>query len=581
MFKLEEDIREAQEQISSIEEFIDLGSIEEEKKDRKDFSETIIKKSLSSQQIEDLDAFYGALGGEGFHDPPYDLYALCCFLEKNSRLTYSVHLRARQTIGLGWSIVENPSFKEVYPLMRQDLYSAGVKDSMVEKIIEMERLRFKRLFLKPNNYYYPFTELCYRYKMDRETCGNGLVEIFRDGNGSIMFLNHIPAHTVRKRTRNRGFVQIRENRRVYFKNFGDNRIVNKNTGEQEDASLPFDDRATELIHSYVYSPRSSFYGIPRWVSAITAISGNRLAAERNLSFFENDAVGRLAIIVSGGRLDSTSVKHLRDFVTKKNKGPNNAHRVMVLQAEGKKTFGVKGEQVKIEVVPLTIGRTDDESHTSYRKTNNEEVREVIGVGSAFYTSDNVNKSSSTESKKITIEQEFIPDARAEEFLWNNTVMSCFNNRGILDVDGNVLPLINWDINPSSLRFKRPEVHDLKDLSEILSVDTKSGNITINEARKELGRPPLPKEFKWADLPMAFAMVLFQTTISEKIQEKLSKEVEKGNFDLNKVNCSALDPSIVTLKNFDRHVTSEDMGNIVDFEYDAIRKKIEEMAGGAK
>ena len=63
--------------------------------------------------------------------------------------------------------------------------------------------------------------------------------------------NELQKYPSRKRFRR--YVQIRDGKRVYFKEFGDPRLINARTGKVDDnAEVP----ATEIIHFKLYCPYS-------------------------------------------------------------------------------------------------------------------------------------------------------------------------------------------------------------------------------------------------------------------------------------------------------------------------------------
>jgi len=499
---------EQEELIEKAQFMIDLYAPEDEDGDKiKDLAkdlDTLLKKNLTSSQIQEIHFFNAEFVGSDIVPPPFDPLGLACLLEKNTRLNRSVQIRSRNTLGLGWKIIHNPLYEEL------------TEGKTPKKVIEQDKKELKKLLLFPNNDM-PFTELNYAVKTDEEATGNGYVEILRDTTGKISNLRHIPAHTMRVR-KIPGFVQIRANRKRFFKEFGDDRIIDARSGSEAKKSLALEFRANEVLHFKIFSPRSSFYGIPRWVSAIAAICGNRLSAERNIAFFENDAVGRLAVIVNGGTLDSDSVESIKSFMRRQGKGVQNAHRIMVLQTETKKIVGTRGQQATIQILPLTVGKSDDASFQAYRKMNDEEVRESVGIGLPFFTAEGVNRASASELKRITIEQEFIPDIVSHEFRWNMTVV---RKRDIINP---------WEIPPSIIEFTRPRQVDELERASMLSMLTKTGSVTINEIRDSLQLQPLPKSMKWGDLPLQFAVQFFQTLLTGTAGTDPKVKIPTGNID---------------------------------------------------
>jgi len=444
--------------------------------------DALINKGMSQQVNDQTTAFNQVFNSMKTIIPPYDPLKLALLLEQNTRLNRACAVRARNTLGIGWSIV--PQYRD------ED------EDKVDPEMVKAEKKRVKPLFENPNKSL-PFTEVAYQVKFDEEATGNGYMEVSRNGKGEVDGMYHVPSHTVRVLRNNTGFVQIRgpielgyvnQARSVFFKHFGESKVMNKSTGQFETGPISKDDQANELIQFSIYSPRSSFYGIPRWISAVAAIQGSRLAAVRNIAFFENDAVGRLAIIVSGGQLSDKSIDGIKNFLRADAKGPEKAHRVMVLQAEPRKVLGSRtGASTKIEIQPLTVGVTDDGSFLSYRKANDEEIRESSGLSTPFFTAEGINRSTSSVLRRITIEQELIPDISKHEWILNATVMASFKVKSVM------------------LKFLPPKVLDDVEEATVQNLLQKSGVATINESRIAMGLPPFPPEMVYGKLPLVFAL----------------------------------------------------------------------------
>jgi PBSX family phage portal protein len=404
-------------------------------------------------------------------------------MERNTRLNRAIHTYARNAVGLGWEIV--PAI---------DVTAETSEDQ--RKQIQEERAKLEALFRHPNHEM-PFTSLMCLVKVDEEATGNGYMEVTRNNAGEIDGLYHAPSHTIRLLRGGHGFVQIRGSAKRYFRRFGDERVMDAQTAEfVEGRGLPIDRRATELIHFRIYSPRSSFYGIPRFVAAAPAIAGNRLAAQRNVAFFENDAVGRLAITVSGGRLTPDSIEMIRDFL-RQGKGVENAHRVMILQSESKKIGLGNDAKTQINVIPLTVGVTEDASFLGYRKANDEEIREAFGIAKVFFTSDDVNRASAAVSRQITNEQEFEPDRIDKEFRINHTIVQAAPFHAEL----------------VEFRFARPTLSDPLDRARVDEIYARGGALTPNDLRSNLGLAPFSKDFAFANKPLAVALLELQAGLA--------------------------------------------------------------------
>ena len=333
------------------------------------------------------DPFASMAKGE-FVPPRHNPQVWAAAMEQSTRLGRCIRTYARNTVGLGWFI---EPISKVSPETPKDL---RVK-------IENQTVRLQKLFDRPNPLM-PTTQLFFMAKTDEEAIGNGYIEIVRDNAGKIAGLFHVPGVSMRIRVRegaNReqmigGFVQIRGNEKRYFKEFGDTKVMVAESGEYYKGHKPLatDQRATEILHFKLYSPTSTWYGAPRYLSAAPAISGNRLAALRNVNFFENDAVPRMALLVSGGTLTPESVQSIEDFFKAKVQGVNKAHSVCVIQAEQRQVgFQQQGRGPRLDLKPLTVGVTEDASFETYRKSNDEEIRESFGLAPVFFTTTDVNK----------------------------------------------------------------------------------------------------------------------------------------------------------------------------------------------
>jgi len=476
-------------------------------------------------------------------EPYYNPLIWAGLMEKNTRLAKMIRTYARNTVGLGWDIKPK---------------KAITKDTTdkQKKQIDKETELLEEVFDYPNPDL-PFSEVMYQVKVDEESIGNGFLEVSRNLAGKVKGMYHIPGHTMRILVSGKGFVQIRNGRRRYFKNFGIDEDVDMVTGEFG-YNIPYDRRGNEIIHFKIYTPRDSYYGIPRYVAAADAIAGSKLAARRNLSFFRNDATPRMAITVENGKLDGHSINEIRNFVNTEGKGIENAHRVMILQAQQKQMGGLDQKDVKINVIPLTVGQTDDASHIKYRAANDDEIRESFGIGEVFLGAKGaVNRSTAEVSRAITNEQEFVPDAQVKEYKINNTICRDF------------------EVKMVQFEFTRPNFTDQLGQAEIFQRYLQGGGITPNDIRHQLGKDEY--DFDWADMPIQMALVKTQMEAS-KVQgadneEKPKKptsgaDASKPFDDKNQTNQDAKDAKSTS--------TESKVKAIVDMVQEMVNKSLQSM-----
>lgn len=414
-------------------------------------------------------------------EPPIDLRLWASQLNRNTRLMRAIRSIARNTVGIGWEIVAAKARKEDEKLPPGEL-----------EAIDAELVTAQTFFDNCNDNL-PFNAILELMSVDEEACGNGYLEFVRNNGGMPEKVFHVPAITVRLLRNDRGFVQVRGTRRRYFKRFGDPNVMDAETGaftqemEGGEAGLPIDKRASEVMHFALYSPVSDYYGIPRWLPAAAAVAGNALAAKRNLVFFKNDAVPRSIIAISGGTLDQDSKEQLQTYFDE-GKGVEAAHRLLLLQAELEGVGVDEKSNVKIDVKPLTVGVGEDASFLKYRKANDEEIREALGLSEVFFSSGALAKASAVIAKAMTDEQELEPIRRLKEHLINHKVVK--GGLGLKRV---------------KFRFLRPQVMDTIERARADMEYAKIGVLTPNEIRqRSLGMDPLPKEQGWGHetVPMA-------------------------------------------------------------------------------
>ena len=459
---------------------------------RDDADESGVDKSYSNEGSNQLEpqvtGIYGATSGyDEVIPPPIDLRLWAAQLSRNTRLNRGIRVIARNTVGLGWEIVP------AKPVTR---------DTTPEELeaIRVEALRVEAYFEDVNKFE-PLENLLECAVIDEEATGNGYLEYTRTATGELDKIFHIASPTMRILKEGRGFMQQRDGRRKFFKHLGDERLMNSDTGrfsdeegflgedtkQNEEGALPASKRATEIMHFRLYHPSVECYGLPRYVSAGAAISGNFHAAKRNVAFFVNDAVPRMAVLVSGGSLTKESTEEIKKMF-QEGQGADQAHRVMILQTQNEGVGVDEKSRVTLELERLAMETTEDGSFQNYRRMNDEEIRESLGLSEVFFKSEKLTKASAVVAKATTDEQEFKPARLLKEKLINKRVVR----------DGLGARLVKFQL-------KAPETSDPKERAEVHKIYSDISAITANEIRHEIGKDPLPPEEQWANLPLPIAL----------------------------------------------------------------------------
>ena len=416
--------------------------------------------------------------------PPTDLELLSRTTLISSRLSKSIDIMAKNVVGLGFEVIDILTVEQMRNVDKQTV-----------KEIEKQKDDLNE-FLENANDNKTFDQLMTLVKVDEESLGNGYLEITRRNNQNIFGMGHMPGRSMRVRKDRPGFLQIRGDKVRFFAPFGSEVLIDPEDGSVLPEGTLRTLAATEIIHFKLEHPSDDFYGIPRWFSAIPAITGNRLADIRNIKFMENDATPRLAVLISGGNLDPSSVEAIEKFIDLQGKGVENASRVMVLQTERKMMGPQAGDPPKIELKPLTVGIEDDASFLKYRQANNDEIKEVFGIGDLFFgMTRDINRAAAAVAKQVTNEQEFEPERKR----YSHTLKHI------------LLPELSFDTDLVTIKFNSPVINDITSLADGISKTSAAGGLTPNDIKKMIGQPSYPKtpEFDWADYPIPIATLFIQ------------------------------------------------------------------------
>lgn len=429
--------------------------------------EAEIPASLPGGELDTAFAEAGAL------TPPYDPETLCRLFEHSNSLRPNVDAYATNIDGFGHRLepaidleAENADERVAESLYLEALAAGEDRPSSFEASAEEIATRKKELerlaqaeksklgaFFDSCCYDYSFVELRRRSRQDLEVTGNAYWEVLRNGKGDIARLVHVPSYTVRLmpldktatevteqvrtspvtyetttiRRRLRRYVQVQDTYRVFFKEFGDLRIVSKNSGKVfgtiealKDAG-PTDAPATEMLHFNVHSPRSP-YGVPRWIGALLSVLGSRAAEEVNYLYFENKSVPPLALLVSGGKLSQESIPRIEQYIEENLKGKNNFHKILILEAEG--SGSTKESKAKVELKPLTDAQQQDALFQQYDERNIDKVGASFRVPRLLRgESRDYNRSVADAQLRFAEDQVFQPERGAFDYMMNHRLFA--------------------------------------------------------------------------------------------------------------------------------------------------------------
>lgn len=412
---------------------VSLEDLPEEKQDL----ERIKRGEFTSEQIKDPFATWqGQVSNSKINEikPPFNFAALLRMAIDNSVLKQCIEAMVTNISGHGHRL------EYIGPEEGSETPEA-VKEA---KAIEA--------FIAHPNDEYSLAELRKRVRWDMEAMGNAYIEVARNRKGQISAMWHLPGHLVRltevdkeqttvevelprfdglerrKIKKNfRRFVQIRGMNKVYFKEFGDPRPINPADGSV-DATLAFEDSATEVIHLKLYHAGYA-YGLPRWINNLVAIQGSRQAELTNLDYFSENAIPAMMILVSGGSLTQQTMTMLEQHVTSL-RGRKAANRVMFVEAYGDEH--AKGDDgtippPKIDVKPMGGERPKEGMFLEYDKAQTEKVRSSFRLPPIFLgLSEDYTHATANTSYDVGEGQVFGPERVTEDDLINNHVLKGYN-----------------------------------------------------------------------------------------------------------------------------------------------------------
>ncbi|MGG3790281.1 phage portal protein [Geobacillus thermodenitrificans] len=406
-----------------------------------------IKQQGESRAIPS-DRFGSAYGELGLVEPLYNLEALAQLLELNPYHYRAVKTKARDTAGLGWYLeakTNNPSEQQ--------------------REIAMQ-------FLENPNPYKTLTDINNNVMVDYDSIGNGYYEVIRDADGTLIGLEHIPAHTVRVHQDMNRYCQIRGAKKVWFKRFGFENDVDYVTGEIASVgSIPMERRATEIIHVHNYTSRSDYYGLPDILPALSAIISDRERAEYNISFFENHAVPAYVVTVTGAELDEQTKQLIRRYFQQDIK--RNRHSTLVVTAQ-KPQGDFSDTPIEIKFQALSV-ETKEASFRMLRADNRDEILSAHGVPpyrAGIVVEGSLGGSTARESTEIYKQSVIEP------------------RQDMLENVMNRLLLVGLGVTDWRFRFKDIDTKDTQAKIEELRFLFEVGAYSPNMILRELGRDPI-------------------------------------------------------------------------------------------
>lgn len=398
---------------------------------------------------------------------------------------------------------------------------------------------------------------------DRETYGISYCEVIRNMEGEVVELQFIVdtpsidmtyplepyidteyCYKGNKISRKKKFRKFRQNvagKTVYFKEFGDPRIMDKRNGNYADASseeIEFDNQANEIIE---FRLGSMPYGEVRWIGQVLTIDGNRRAEILNNSYFRKGRHTPLMILVKGGTLSDEAFTKLQTYMDSI-EGENGQHAFLVLETDTNETTAGFSEQKQpeVEIKDMASILQKDELFQEYQENGRKKVQSAFLLPDLYvgYTTD-FNRSTAQTAMEVTEKQVFQPERESLEWIVNNRLLNSYNFRYV------------------KARFNKPDITNPDDIQKILNVTERAGGLTPNMAKaytyEVLGKDgceDYPGD--WGDTPLAYS----KTVSQDQRQQDLS--VASGqNSDTDRKNKAVTEAEMQQLDNQIQKASSND------------------------
>ncbi len=349
---------------------------------------------------------------------------------------------------------------------------------------------------------------------DRETYGIAYCEVIRDFKGDVVQLEFIVdtpsidmtyplepymdidyfymGKTVTRKKKFRKFRQSIAGKTVYFKEFGDPRIMDKRNGtylEEGEELVEYDNQANEIIEFRIGSMP---YGEVRWIGQVLTVDGNRRAEVLNNNYFREGRHTPLMIVVKGGTLSDESFDKLKSYMAEI-KGENGQHAFVVLETESNEnTTALQGEkQTDIEIKDLASILQKDELFQEYQENGRKKTQSAFLLPDLYvgYTTD-FNRATAQTAMEVTEKQVFQPERASLAWMVNNRLLNGYQFQYV------------------EVKFNDPDITNPDDIQKILNITERAGGLTPNLA-KEVTYSTLGKRGcedyagDWGDVPLQY------------------------------------------------------------------------------
>lgn len=479
---------------------------------------SVKRADTSRQLVTDNEFASDAISGT-IIAPPYDPRFLYYCIERSNMLKQCIAAMVTNIALCGFDIVSTTA------------------DGKINKAEEEEL----RSFLDAPNAEESLVSVHAKVVDDYESMGYAFLEVIRDRAGRVSLLRHSPAMRTRLLPKDnkpqpvtyeilrgrrvskvteyrtfRRYAQVHRGKVRYFKEFGDTRTLNMDTGEF--GPCPEHLQATEIKH--IRQNSDDAYGVPRWINQLPSILGSREAEECNLKYFEDNTIPPMILTVAGGRLTRQSYQDLQNVLTGGGLGAERQHKMMLIEAVPEKEGLDDKGTVSLKIDKLTDARQSDGLFKEYDEGNQAKVRSSFRLPPvAVGLSQDVTFATANVSAFIAESQVYLPQRNIFDELYN---------RNLVNTD------LGLGLKTCKLQSRVPLTSNSETIVKSMTAINTMGGMTPRMANEmgnqllQINIPAYPEKGtegweEWMDKPILFVT---RGTASQDGQAQKTEEVKK-------------------------------------------------------
>lgn len=475
-----------------------------------------IEKADGSLQVEDEEYHSGE-----WITPMFNLERLSNMVDESTILPQCITAYAQNIAGFGIGIRYKDEFSDLDEDTNPEMKAEWDRLSEILDLLTVE---------------YQSNELFENIIRSEETYGCAYLEVIRNNLGEVVELAFIrDPPTIRKSkrspnlvdyvyyyngkavTRKKRFARYKQTvgpATTYYKEFGDPRMMDSQTGEYSD-SVSMNRRANEILE---FTLGTSTYGKVRWIGQVLTVDGARKAEALNNNYFRNGRHTPLLITVEGGTLSDESFAKLKEYM-EEIKGEAGQHAFMVLETEttDNRTGFTDTEKPKIDVKNIASILQKDELFQEYLANGRRKVQSSFMLPDLYvgYTTD-FNRATSQTAMEVTEKQVFQPARERLAWIINNKLLNGYQFKYV------------------EVFFNAPDITNPDDIAKIINALRPAGAVTPNFAKeylyKMLGKTAEQYDGDWADVPVdVWKMMQQSNTPQQAAEEQLEQQIMKAQF----------------------------------------------------